>query len=291
MDEIDPWERSKTRVQWLLSNHCNYRCSYCYDIFYKSTSPIPSDELIIEVCKEIIYHYDNLGRDVVFDFMGGEPTLVGKIPMIGQRLHNFPNNIVLKTNGSASLEWWQDSRKYLTEVVITVHREFADIDHIKKVVSLLQDETDYHPIDITLLFAVTQRQDSFDWGVENMKFFRQNYDVGDLQFLYSDFGRTNQFLPYNRMQWKHYKRSRLEHLKDDIQLTEEDLYQKGKECYAGVDTLTIDTFGNISRSWCNQEGFIGNIYKMPFVLPTEPIICKKDACKNSFDRLARKNQL
>ena len=283
MDEIDPWERPKTKVQWLLSNHCNYRCSYCYDIFYKSTSPIPSDELIIEVCKDIISHYDELNRDVIFEFMGGEPTLKNKIPDIGERLHNYPSNIVLKTNGSADIDWWRKSRKFLSEVVLTVHRDFADINHIKKVVALLLDETNLHPINLKLLFAVTNRPESFTWGLENMAYFRRKYEVGELQLLYSDFGKTNKLLPYSKIQLEQFYRSGLEPLEDEPNIREIVSYT-GKKCYSGIDTLTIDTFGNVARNWCYQEEFIGNIYEMPIKWPTEPIICRKEFCKNWFDR-------
>ncbi len=282
---MDEFERPKTYVQWLLSDHCNYRCTYCYDIFHKSKSPIPPDDLIIEVCKDIISHYDDLNRDVVFDFMGGEPTLKNKIPDIGERLHNYPSSILLKTNGSAPLEWWQQSRKYLSDVVITVHKEFADIKHIKKVVELLLDQKTFHPVKLKLLFAVTNRPESFTWGLENIAFFRKNYGVGELQLLYSDFGRTNQLLPYSAIQLEQYYKSTLE---TDIEIdtpieTNTDVFT-GKMCYSGIDTLTIDTFGNVSRNWCYQEDFIGNIYQMPIAWPTEPIICKKLRCKNYFDR-------
>ena len=145
-------ERPKTKVQWLLGNQCNYRCSYCNEQFYKGDKPFPSEELIAEVCKDIVYHFDDLGRDVVFEFIGGEPTLGGDIKEIGKRLHNHPTNIVLKTNGSADLEWWKESKKYLTDVVISVHKEFCDLDHIDAVVSLLREDQETHPINVEILY-------------------------------------------------------------------------------------------------------------------------------------------
>ena len=67
-------ERPITRVQWTLGNQCNYSCVYCHEMFRKGDKPFPSEELIAEVCKDIVYHFDDLGRDVEFEFIGGEHT-------------------------------------------------------------------------------------------------------------------------------------------------------------------------------------------------------------------------
>ena len=288
----DYFNRPKTRVQWLLGNKCNYRCSYCLDIFHKGDHPFPNEEQFIDICKDIIYHYDDLGRDVVFEFMGGEPTLLKKIPQVGKRLHNFPTNIVLKTNGSASIEWWQDARRYLTEVVISVHREFADIDHIKKVIQLLQNDEVFHPIELTVLFPVTLKEDSWNWGVTNVKKFRKKYGVGDLQLLYSNFGRgSNMHLPYKDYQWNEYHQlAGTERILDAPPVIEYPSF-KGVVCYAGLDTLVIDSKGNVFRGWCNQGGKLGNVYEGSVSWPKDTIICKKEDCSNGFDRKAKKDQL
>jgi len=289
---MDEFERPKTRVQWMLGNNCNYNCSYCLDIFKRGDLPFVDNDLLIEVSKDIIYHYDELGRDVIFEFVGGEPTLVDKIPDIGNRLHNYPTNLILKTNGSASLEWWSKTRRYLSEVIISVHREFADINHIKEVIRLLNDDTNFHPVHVKVLFPVTNKSDSFNWGVKYVKEFQEKYGLGELQLLYSDFGRgSSMHLPYTSNQWdKYHELDGSPRNYEAPQVIEYPVF-KGYECYAGIDILVIDPFGNVFRSWCMQGGKIGNIYEMPVSWPSDTIICSKEACGNGFDRLARKDQL
>lgn len=287
MDEI---ERPKTFVQWTLSNRCNYNCSYCLDIFKKGTVSFPDNDCFVEVCKDIICHYDELGRDVVFEFTGGEPTLLEKIPEIGNRLHNYPTNIVLKTNGSADIDWWKNVRRFLSKVVISAHQEFCDIKHIENVILLLQDDSKYHPVDIEVLFPVTNQDSSFDWGVNNLKLFRKKYNIGDLQLLYSNFGRgSDMYLPYKEHQWNVYNKiyNIPPRIENDI-IDEPKNVFKNKTCYAGVDILTIDNLGNVFRGWCQEGGVIGNVYNMPVDWPKDPIICKKEICNNGFDLLARK---
>lgn len=331
MDDI--FNRPKTHVQWMLDNRCNYNCSYCHDIFRKGDRARITDDLLLEVCKDITYHYDDLGKDVVFEFLGGEPTLQEKIPELGNRLSNFPTSLILKTNGSASLEWWKKTRSVLGGVVISVHREFADVGHIERVIEFLRDEDYGYPINLEVLFPVTHRPESFNWGVSQLKRFRNKYELGNLQPLFSDFGRgSSMYMPYTERQWevlrncipplkrtekstplnRHQPNSSTPSLtkpeepallnKDQPNSSTPSLTKPeeptllnrylpiftGQRCYAGIETLTIDSSGHVWRGWCREGGIIGNIHEMPVNWPKDPIICQKNFCHNGFDQKAKK---
>jgi MoaA/NifB/PqqE/SkfB family radical SAM enzyme len=283
-------ERPKTYVQWLLGNSCNYKCSYCHHGFYDGTHRFPDNEKLLSICKDIIFHYDSLDRDVVFEFIGGEPTLLDKLPSLGQRLHNHPVNIVIKTNGSAPLDWWKSMRKNLAGVVISIHREFCDLDHIVNVIDLLLNNKDYNYVNVEVLIPVTNRPESWDWGVKTLKLIRKKFDLGNLQLLYSNFGKgSNQFLPYKSSQLEEYQKLSgisLNVHDDGISRQVPNFFDK--ECYCGVDTLVIDHLGDIYRGWCKQDGLIGNINDQEINFPQSSIICKKDLCGNGFDQQARK---
>ena len=301
---MDEFTRPKTYVEWMLGNSCNYNCSYCLDLLKRGDFPTIKEEIFLETCKDIIHHYDDLGRDVIFEFIGGEPTLMNKIPEVGQRLHNYPTNIILRTNGSASLKWWLKARRFLSTVIISVHREFADIEHIQNVIKLLKDENDYHPIKLKILFPVTIRPESWNWGITWVRKFRKRYNLGDLQLLYSNFGRgSDKLLPYSKEQWEQYNSLQFEE-EDFNNYSEKRLNLKfdanGKikypsfknyTCYAGLDTLVIDAIGNVYRGWCMEENLLCNIYNGPLKLPTKTIKCTKDICSNGFDLIAKKTQL
>lgn len=292
MDD-SPFNRPKTHVQWLLNNVCNYNCSYCHEIFRIGDRSKITDEILLDVCKEITYHYDELGRDVVFEFIGGEPTLHEKLPDLGKRLSNFPTSIILKTNGSASLDWWQKARPILGGVVISVHKEFADLNHIYKVVEFLQNPDYGYPIHVEVLFPVTNKQEHFNWGVQEAKKFRQRFDIGNLQTLFSDFGKgSSMYLPYSEEQWGEWRKLNPQTIKkeEDTDLFRHQPIYTGQLCYAGVETLTIDADGNVWRGWCQQGNIIGNIHELPVNWPKEPIICQKSFCHNGFDRQATKKK-
>jgi organic radical activating enzyme len=305
-------DRPKTRVQWLLGNNCNYSCSYCADIFRKGDKPFPNEELIVEVCMDLIAHYDMLERDVVFEFIGGEPTMAGNLYEVGVRLHNHPVNFVLKTNGSADIEWWKNSKKYISDVIISVHKEFCSLPHIEQVIELLQDNEIGNPTNVQVLIPFTHQEDHFRWAVRTRNRLREKYNVGDYQLLFSNFGRgSDMYLPYNNNQWAEYYRSigreppapkksnenplvmrnEVNHqasIGTDIPVSRHPLDFRNHNCYAGIDTLTIDSDGNVWRGWCNQGGKIGSINEMPVAWPKEPIVCAKELCTNGFDQIARK---
>jgi len=296
--------RPKTRVQWTLGNQCNYNCTYCHEMFRKGDRPFPSEDLIAEVCKDIVYHFDDLGRDVVFEFIGGEPTLSGDVKEIGKRLHNHPTNIILKTNGSASLEWWNDAKKYLSNVIISVHKEFCDLDHIDNVVSLLLNSDNSYPINVEILIPVTERPDHWKWGIDALHHYRSEFNLGNLQMLYSNFARGSDiYFPYSEPQWAQYaelhgvsipksvdENNKLDRYNTVDLKVRDPLNFQGAKCYAGIDTLTIDYNGRVWRGWCAHGGPIGSIYELPIQFPTEPIVCGLSRCGNGFDQQARKER-
>lgn len=290
------FDRPKTHVEWFLGNQCNYSCSYCNEIFRMGNRQFPSEEIITEVCKDLVYHFNEQGRDVVFHFIGGEPTLSKGINNSVRRLSNHPVDMVLRTNGSASLEWWAEARGNLSDVVISVHKEFADIEHIYRVIDLLQDDTLGHPVNVKVLIPTTHNEQHWQWAIKTLSRFRKRYGLGEIQLLYTNFAKgSNQFFPYSGEQWRQYHETK-EQLpppptSDDIVVYREQPVFRGHRCWAGIDTLVIDHYGKVWRGWCYQGDAIGSIYELPIVWPKEPIICNKEICANGFDQQARKEDI
>lgn len=299
MEQLD---RPKTLVEWQLGNGCNYNCSYCHTMFKIGDKTFPTPEKMLEITKDIIFHYDDLGRDVAFEFIGGEPTLLDKLPDIGRSLHNHPVNISIRTNGSASIEWWQKMRKYVSQVVISVHKEFCDLDHIMNLVNFLKNDPNGHEIKLKVLVPVTHKEDHYAWGRDVVNRLQHNFGVGEIQFLYSNFGRgSSQYLPYTPQQWKQaddISRGQIDQEKlENIPVTQQTVKKAitkqshnfyGYTCFSGIETIVIDQEGDAWRGWCRQGGKIGNIFRDQISWPTEPIICELQNCNNGFDRRSKK---
>ena len=101
------------------------------------------------------------------------------------------------------------------------------------------------------------------------------------------------FMPYREDQWEKYHQiNKVPKATDEGKdLKRHQPIFTGQRCYAGIDTLTIDSDGNVWRGWCQQGGIIGNIYKEPVNWPKDPIVCQKDFCHNGFDQQAKKEKI
>lgn len=65
---------------------------------------------------------------------------------------------------------------------------------------------------------------------------------------------------------------------------------KGWKCYAGLENLVIDFYGNLKRSWCGApKTKLGNIRGF-YVFPRKPVLCQAENCFCSFDMMCSKKQ-
>jgi hypothetical protein len=71
-------------------------------------------------------------------------------------------------------------------------------------------------------------------------------------------------------------------------LQEKQVAHKAKTCYAGLEQLVVWHNGDVYRGWCKAGGKLGNVFEQNLILPTSPIECPFDKCKNGFDRQATK---
>ena len=63
---------------------------------------------------------------------------------------------------------------------------------------------------------------------------------------------------------------------------------QGWYCYAGIENIAIDFFGNVQRAWCGAPNvYIGNITE-GITLPSEPIVCQISNCHCGFDMMCTK---
>lgn len=276
------------RIEWNLGNSCNLKCSYCSQDLNNGTNPFPNYEVLRPAFDHIV-DQTRAFSSVQIEITGGEPTDSPALKLI--LAEKIPAHIRLKliSNGMANLNWWTEVKNKLSAVQLSYHAT-TDFDHFFSVVKELNS------IETRIMIVITPET----WSKQKLAYDilkTFNFDV-HLQLLYSNFTKgNNEYLKYSTEQWNEYYCSEgiNPSVKKDVVQTIEFKRQHrlndffGHLCWAGVNQIVIDNFGDVWRGWCKANEPMGNIYKKTMLLDRQPRVCPRNQCKNGFDLQARKS--
>ena len=127
-------------LQYAFTNVCNYKCNYCWPEAHSNTRRWPDYDIALKSFDHIISVYkDGVGKKKIrFHFQGGEPTLWPKLGDFAKAIYEKHGcRITMSTNASRTLRWWEEYSDYFDDIMISVHHEFCDIDHIIAVADLI----------------------------------------------------------------------------------------------------------------------------------------------------------
>jgi len=265
-----------TLVDWTLGNSCNYACSYCPASLHDGTVPWPDVGRVILFCDRLIAHYSVLGRSLVFQFSGGEPTVYPGFLSLIEHLRARECGVGVISNGSRTLRWWGEARGCLDQAVLTHHVEFVKLEHFIEVARFLGKAIRTH-------VNVTMVPERFDECLENARRIAQECEEITLTLkpLLVDFGAVP--VGYSELQREVIAKTRIAvrrgrpiaetrgTMRVMFEGGDEELCKaaelivsgrnrfKGWACNAGVELLAIDSAGGIYRGLCRQGGKIGNV--------------------------------
>lgn len=127
-------------IDWLISNHCNYKCNYCDPSLYGNTSGWPNVDTALSFFDNVHFNLNNKEKMIVLS--GGEPTLWPDLFYFLENLH--PSyEVSFVSNGSRTLRWWQkiNETDRLKNLVISVHLEYANVEHISSVIDVIRKKS------------------------------------------------------------------------------------------------------------------------------------------------------
>ena len=293
-------------VNWCLGSTCNFACSYCPEALHDGKNRWPSPAIIKNFIAKIKEQHPNKG--IYFEFTGGEVTLYKHFVDICQYCTELGVKVGLITNGSRTLRWWEDNKKYFDHVCISFHPEFAEEQHFINVVKLIHDDVRTHvnimmsPEKFDYCYAVANKVKNL--GNISMALQPLIHDFGDTLFDYNDFQKKI-FEKQHELITRHIKFTKsFDYYRGAMQVVTEQgekvtssahrfISEKtndwsGWKCYAGVEQLIVDMDGSVHRGWCKVGESIGNIFDDDLTLPTEPIVCNKKMCHCNFDIMCTK---
>lgn len=304
------------RLNWNIGNTCTYKCSYCPDYLNNGTIKWVSLERMIKITDKIIELYKTqYNKNIfIFELTGGEPTVYPYINEFSTYLKSKNIYVQLVTNGSRSLRWWEEYGINFTSITLSYHVEFTDVDHVINVCNLIDskgisasvlmifDPQNYEKVKFDLEYMksksnfsihirkVENRGSSVDrsysYTKEQLEFLESNY-------LFTPITRKSIFpkeIQYRTIYIKDNQSNRVD--ENTLWNTPQNNF-KGWNCYAGIDTLNLDIFGNIIAANCNtlNSSLLGNwrtddIDKL--VWPKTNVVCQDTGCVCVHDIRARK---
>jgi MoaA/NifB/PqqE/SkfB family radical SAM enzyme len=308
LEHSNPDHKEWFVVNWCLGNTCNFACSYCPEALHDASKRWPSPQIIKDFITSIKTLHPE--KKLYFEFTGGEVTLYKHFVEICQFCTEQGVKVGLITNGSRTIRWWEDNKKYFDHVCISFHPEFADEAHFLEVVKLLHNDVRTHvnimmsPEKFDYCYAIANKIKNF--GNLSMALQPLIHDFGDQVYDYNDFQKRIFDKQYDLIT-RHikftksfdYYRGAMKAVKEDGSgsvssahrfISENSNDWSGWKCYAGIEQLIVDMDGSVWRGWCKVGAPVGNIFDGELNLPTEPIVCNKTMCHCNYDIMSTKEK-
>lgn len=307
------------RIEYMMGNLCNHKCSYCFPGSNEGTNPWPDINLVKKNLGHLLDHYKKNGKNrFQFYLIGGEPTLWKDLPELCYFLKNNYDVIInISTNATRKLDWWEKHGNAFDNIDISVHHEFANVSHIISVADLIYEKN------INLTCNVLMDPAHFEKCcdiIKELKTSKKRWTIITKSVKYNGLTRYNQeqkdFLKFNikrlpNIFW-YIKTLKNPVFKNKFKVVDENNktktiyndnwfvlnklnYFEGWNCNLGVDHIEIYQDGTISGN-CRQKIYnhnaYYNLYDKNFLEIFNPeisaTICKQRICGCSGEIIINK---
>lgn len=300
------WVKNIVRIDWDLGNYCNFNCSYCPVNTKQGNFSNPGIDIQKTFASDMLDYYDSIGkRPVILFGASGEPTIYSEFPALLKFLHNRVAEISVRTNLSAGVEWWKENGYLIHDVHGTVHYQNG--------VTL---KTTYETISQILQYArnvtisVPMLPDLFDKQIEDIEWLKgcstisiapqpilQNLYSGGYWINYTDkqkdeLAKYYQFESHSVSTHENTSSTLSDIVKKtsfEVVFNEQDTERcfTGWKCFAGIDTLVIDSRGYVRKGWCAQLAHEQK-HMTEWTWNSNPFTCNMSSCRMHHDLFARK---
>ena len=284
-------------VNWWLTDHCNWDCSYCHDIIKRGDLPFLDLNAIKDFLDQTSIYCRQIGKQMYLDITGGEVT---QYPFLDDMLaHAKSHNacIKIRTNASQSIDEFAKTLTYLDIIEIEFHPEHTQTSHFLLCLNAAAKKTDLL-VSINLN-AIPDRFQEVEQLDETIKNKWPQFNV-KFKMLFEDPVRNTKPMFYQEPQKEKLKRQSgsmiLEYDNDQEYTDYQTLILENKNqfenwsCNIGIEQIIVDAWGIVRRGHCRQGGSIGSIGNT-VRFDGLTVTCKKSHCVNGFDILATKTRL
>jgi len=282
-------------VDWWLLNHCSWTCSYCHEIIRNGSI----DKVSISDCLQFVDSVSDFaarqGKRVSFHFTGGEVTEWVEFKTLVDHAKKRNAYIRFRSNAGVDIHTWNYILERTDSVVMELHPEHT---LISKFVLALDRAVNQG---LTVLITAHMIEHRWEEIEKTCNMISLKYPTVSItkKMLFTD--------PVQNTTPESYVDEHVEQLKNqtgDLEWTDENNqssftdYQtlvfekknnfKDWQCRIGLEQIVVDAWGKIYRGHCRMGGPIGNLTNEDVRWSKDPIVCKSDLCRNSFDIQATK---
>ncbi len=281
-------------VDWWLTNHCNYNCSYCADLIKSGSIPLPNIDQCLDLVRDLAQHARSQGKNCDYHITGGEVTHWHLLIDLLKEISIQKGKTRIRTNASLAIDEWRDLCQYLDTVNLEFHAEHSSTSHFLLAVKAAKDQG----LGITITASMLpDRWSEIEEMIAKIQSLWPDQDVVK-KAVYQDPVVNSKLVNYSEVQLKMLQRKDgpMKFVAEDgaeyytdiqtMALLNKNKFQ-GWQCYAGIEQLVIDAYGKIGRAHCRAGRPIGHLGEK-LSWPIEPIVCQFDSCTNGFDFSATK---
>jgi organic radical activating enzyme len=302
-------DRKVTIVEWTLGNRCTFACSYCPDILHDGSAGWHDHEKLTDFLDVCYDHYHNkLGREVIVQYTGGEPTVYPKFKKLIAYAKERGIKQSIISNASRTARFWKEVAPVFDKVHLSYHGEFVDPDHFIEIANIVEETTNLHVnmlmlpnrFDELLTVATRIRNECPNSSIQlkplQIGFGEELYPYSDaekkiLDTMHGFVGISDQRgdFPTGQLKITNADGSESTTVSNTLILDGVNKFS-GWTCDIGLDTLNVDMWGKVWGGLCHVGGSYGNIYKGSYTLPTGPTICNTEWCTCHLDLMVTKRK-
>ena len=310
--------KDQLRIELMLGNLCNHKCSYCFPGSNEGDAPWPNLNLLTKNLCHLLDRYIEFGKkNFKLYLIGGETTLWKDLPKFCKYIKSkYDIQINISTNGSRSTGWWFNNADCFDNVEISVHHEFAKIEHIKRVADIIYEKNIFVNCNVLFDYAYFNKcKDIVKELSKNTKRWpilaktvlisgKTYYNDEQSQYLENSLKRWPNPFWYFKVKKNDRLRVKLKFDNGKTKTVKGDNYLmlkglnsfKGWQCNIGVDHISIFKDGTIKGN-CMQtlygNKFDYNLYRESFeneFQPTiGPVTCSQKLCSCSGETIINKS--
>ena len=280
----------QVEVDWMITQRCNYTCSYCAS--YDNSQPFlfRSLEKYIEAFKYLSEYFGN--KTIKLHFLGGEPTLFKQWVRLVNWLVDYNYKPIITTNLSVpAIQYVRVLNPNLGKFInASFHTEYADLDSFYNNVKILNSAGFLYSLDLL------PHPDNWEYSMKCYEKLKEVFFVNMVKI--KDEMSTNSissgFLNYSEDQLEILDNTPKLHdeylsLKIDDKIINPSTYEirekysnfKGMNCAVGRDRIHIKASGDVFPSACllnYEKAKMGNIYEQNIVKAKNAITCPFNEC-------------